>query len=144
MKIYIGCPIQGFSATDWQKHWDKLEKLKGELRKRGHEILDFKSTREKHAPPGTVFIWDHEQCMECDAMIAIALGPSTGMGMEIAMCLMKPSPAFVFGTAPQETEVSRMVTECNLPGFVFERYEKFENIPDMFEKLYKNRISSNL
>lgn len=145
MKIYIGCPIIGFNPEEWQRHYSNLEKLKNELRKHGHEILEFKGNNvQRVAPAGTVFDWDYKQCMACDAMIAIALKPSTGMGMEIALCLTrtsgpenKPSPAFVFGTAPQDAEVSRMVTECNLPNFVFERYTNFENITNMFEVAYK-------
>ncbi|MEN9524055.1 MAG: hypothetical protein RL536_124 [Candidatus Parcubacteria bacterium] len=147
MKIYIGCPIQGFNNKEWQKHWSELETLKNSLRKIGHEILDFKSNEKKQAEPGTVFKWDHEQCMNCDAMIAIALGPSTGMGMEIGMCLKRtrgqdnsPSPAFVFATAPHSTNVSRMITECNLPNFVFERCDSFTEIPEKFEKAYKESV----
>lgn len=144
MKIYIGCPIQGFSKEEWEKHWHELNALKDALRKRGHEILDFKSTVKRETEPNSVFRWDYEQCMSCDAMIAIALGPSTGMGMEIGICLTRthnlqglPSRVFVFGTAPHDTEVSRMVTECNMPNFVFERHGSFAEIPDMFEEAYK-------
>ncbi len=144
MKIYIGCPIQGFTNDSWKKHWQELEKLKDDLRKRGHEILDFKGNLNQKFEPDEVFANDYKQCMSCDAMIAIALSPSTGMGMEIGICLKRtrnldgePSTVFVFGTAPIDTDVSKMVIGCNLSNFVFERHNTFDDIPEMFEKSYK-------
>ena len=146
MKIYIGCPIVGLPDDEWVVLFNHIEKLKVALTERGHTILNFRSDTNRRAKKGTVFRWDRQQCLDCDAMIAIGIKPSTGMGMEVCMCLLRthrdnrPNPAFVLGTAPRGTKVTWMLTECNLPGFTFRWFENWDNIPDIFERAYTKHL----
>lgn len=146
MKIYVGCAINRLDNAEWDQLIAKVATLKTALRARGHTILDFRSNEKREAEKGTIFIHDRKQCLECDAMIALAIHPSTGMGMEIMMCLERrhsidklPAPAFVLATAPVGHQVSPMVTECNRPNFVYREFEKWEDIPDLFERAYRRR-----
>lgn len=139
MKIYVGCAIQGLAPEHWDAMKSKLENLKLALRKKGHEVLNFRSDGNRQAVAGTVFKWDYQQCMECDAMIALALYPSTGMGMEMILCLTKPNPAFVLATAPKGNNTNHMVTECNLPGYVYKEFETWGEIPDLFEMWHRRK-----
>ena len=138
MKIYVGCGISNLSTEDWNKSRIQIESLKQQLRLRGHTILDFKSDTNRDAEPGTVFAWDHEQCMACDAMIAVALHPSTGMGMEIAFCLSRPNPPLVLAVAPRGNNTSKMITECNLPTFTYREFDHWDEIPKMFDEVCGN------
>lgn len=137
MKIYVGCAIQGLPPEQWGEMNQGLEDLKWSLRKKGYEVLNFRSDGNRQAPEGTVFDWDYKQCEDCDAMIALALYPSTGMGMEMAFCLKKtPKPAKVLALAPRGNNTSRMVKECNLPGFSYQEFDSWDQIPKMFDEFY--------
>ncbi|MEK7641854.1 MAG: hypothetical protein AAB365_02560 [Patescibacteria group bacterium] len=143
MKIYVGCAIKGLAEAEWVKMKDRIFTLRTTLRDRGHDVLDFRSDANRQAQKGTVFTWDYKQCMDCDAMIAVTLSPSTGMGMEVAFCLtrrhpvtMKPNPAFVLAVAPRGNETTPMITECNLPRFAYREFDRWEDVPSIFEKSY--------
>ena len=135
MKIYVGCAIGNLSQQDWDKLKIQIEHLKQQLGLRGHEILNFKSDVNRQAEKGTVFTWDYEQCMDCEAMIAVALYPSTGMGMEIAFCLSRPNPPLVLAVAPRGNNTSKMITECNLPTFTYREFDHWDEVPRMFEEI---------
>lgn len=115
--------------------FNEIEETRRKLRLLGHQVLNFRSTGHRTATAQEIFEWDHKQCMECDAMIGIAISPSTGMGMEIAFCLTRPNPAKVYVFAPKDSNTSMMLVGCNLPGYEFVIYEKFEDIPMLFEEL---------
>ncbi len=138
MKIYIGCAVQNVDEKTYWELLARIEWLKNELLERGHVVLNFKSINNRDSLPQDVFQWDWEQCMACDALIALALYPSTGLGMEIAYCLTRrigiaEIPAFVFATAPKGQNVSKMLLGCTHPSFRFEFFETFEHIPELFE-----------
>lgn len=98
----------------------------------------------RDAAPDETFEHDHKNCMACDAFIAIALNPSTGLGMEIVTCLERRNennwnwnPAFVFAVAARQTNVSKLLEGWKNDAFIFKRYESFDQIPDLFEDAHK-------
>ncbi len=136
MKIYIGSAIQGFTDAQWTAFYKQLTVLKNELRARGHEILEYVTNHDRShdVSDKEIFAWDHEQCMSCDAMLALAFQPSTGMGMEISVCLYgRKGGVPVFATALKGTSVSKMVTGCGHPKFAFSYFNDFSEVPDLFE-----------
>jgi len=137
MKIYIGSAIQGFTDAEWTAFYKQLTTLKEQLRARGHEILEYVSNHDRshEVSDKEIFAWDHEQCMKCDAMLALAFQPSTGMGMELGVCLYGRNGGVpVFATATKGTHVSKMVTGCNHPKFAFSYCNDLSEIPNLFEK----------
>lgn len=138
MKIYIGCAIQNLDEATYKSLLGDILKLKLKLRDRGHEILNFKSMTNRDSSAEEIFEWDYKQCMDCDAMIALVMYPSIGVGMEMAFCLSRHSltgrrPAFVFATAQSGTNVSKLLLGCNMPTFKFSWFDCLEDIPDLFE-----------
>ncbi len=132
MKIYVGCAIQSLPENQWKNMFNEIELIRSKLRLLGHQVLNFRSTGQRTATASEIFEWDHRQCMECDAMIGIAISPSTGMGMEIAFCLTRPNPAKVYVFAPRDSNPSMMLVGCNLPGYVFTTYDDLTDIPSLF------------
>jgi hypothetical protein len=140
MKIYIGGAVQNLSESEYLTSTEKIHWLKTKLEKKGHEILNYKSMLNRESSPTEIYEYDYRNCMECDAMIAIAHNPSTGLGMEIVTCLTRTfngysRPAFVFATAAVDTNVSKLLVGWQHYAFVFTRYQKFEQIPGIFEKV---------
>ena len=149
MKIYIGSAVQNLSESEYRKTTEQIRWLRTELKRRGHKILNYKSMSNRESTPAEIYEHDHRNCMECDAMIAIALNPSIGLGMEVVTCLERTTPdhcsrpAFVFATAASDTNVSKLLVGWKHYAFEFTRYEDFERIPDMFEKSYGIWLKNN-
>jgi hypothetical protein len=143
MKIYVGCAIQGLTTEEYALMMEQIVRLKDGLRKLSYEVLDFKSITHRDSAPQEVFAVDYKQCMECDAMIAVALKPSTGLGMEVVYCLTRRDaigracPAFVFATAPESANASKLLRGCTSPHFLFEHCDEIEHIPSLFDKAFK-------
>ncbi len=139
MKIYIGSAVQGLNDSEYQKMTGRIRWLGKELITRGHEILSYKSMSDRKSTPAEIYEHDHKNCMECDAMIALALNPSTGLGMEMITCLSRirygqSHPALVLAIADANTNVSKLLVGWKHPRFKFARYQEFEEIPEIFEK----------
>jgi hypothetical protein len=142
MKIYIGSAVQNLGASEYSIMIARIVWLKRELTKRGHEVLNYKSMADRESTPAEIFDHDYANCMNCDAFIALALNPSIGLGMEIVYCLTRRlqdrTPAFVYATAPENSNVSKLLLGCKEHSFAFEYFRQFEEVPDRFETAYQN------
>ncbi len=141
-KVYVGCAIRGLSEKQWKIVSGHVQRIREELRRLGYEVLDFRSDLKRQAEPGTIFKHDYEQCMAADAMIAIALFPSTGMGMEIMSCLMKKKPAFVLAVAPKGNGTTAMVKECGLPGFEYFEFRDWKQVVGAFHTKFTLHLAA--
>lgn len=119
VKLYVGCSLT--HATP--EFVAGIGNLKGALRVKSYEVLDFMWDVDKNASPKEIFAWDILQCIKnCDGFIAICDEPSIGLGYEIASAVNLKKP--VLALAQEEAKVSKLVLGAGeaLPNVDFKRY----------------------
>ena len=135
--LYVGCALT--QAPDDFKR--EVEGVKGTLRGRGYDILEFVGSRP--ATPEEVYRWDIEQCVgQCGAMLAIADYPSLGLGWEMATASNLNIPTLAVA------RIGRTVTRLVLgaaeavPSFEFARYEDLQDVPDRLDQFLGRHLLS--
>lgn len=126
-KIYVGCALtqvrEGFL--------EEVVAFKNELRKRGYEVLEFAGP---NGTPEEVVLNDAGCVEKCDLFVAIATGPSTGLGYELAVAEFNKKP--VIAVAKHGEKVSRLVQGLKIrnPKFSFVLYNSLSEIIPIAKK----------
>jgi hypothetical protein len=119
--LYTGCALTYASEAYKEKVFELREILRREL---GVLVLEFLGMSE--GTPADVYQRDIEECVGgCDLLVALADGPSTGLGLEIGAALWKfQKPVLVL--AEESAKVTRLILGLpdHFPGMVaVKRYQ---------------------
>ncbi len=122
-KLYVGCGLTHAS----EKFKKEVQELKDELSK-VCPVLDFLGV--VNGTPHDVYVHDIINCVgSCDLMAGICDEPSTGLGWEMAtQVLVRKKPLLAFGH--EDTKITRLVLDPQLPGYEFIRYKNFFQVYD--------------
>lgn len=135
MQLYVGCSLTKAS----EEFKDNVEKLKDELRAKGHEVFDFVGL--VNGTPTDVYNWDIGHCVkDCDALVAICDEPSIGLGFEICEAVRLGKP--VLTVAYADTRVTRLIHGAAdvEPNLTFATYnDLLKDVPAMVETLLSQK-----
>lgn len=95
MRIYLSVPLTGVDQDKAQPDYEALAEL---FRARGHEVHVPKMSPEEGSPV-EIYRRDADLIFDSDCLVAALIGPSLGVGAEVALALGTSIP--VIGLAPK-------------------------------------------